>query len=271
MLSRMLLLFLLVISVQVHSQESDESAESKSSNSSNEGDWLNGVGIQVLAPDSEADADSESDSVEDQAVTTDDASQPQTKVRLKWAKKYGVWGNYGFGYTTAGFKRASKDLVFGYDKLFFDALEMGLYARMSSLTYVDSVYFENTGYTEKRSYEISSLLLGPHIRYRLVGKLGLVVGGGVSLLQSKLKGVSTNAPLPSSLTIGETTTFPLDVGYDLGFYYRYKIGQFRVGAEAGYTINSLKPANAIGELYVGFHLEYYAREIVKEVVPATND
>jgi hypothetical protein len=259
-------------------QDADKDADSNNQlvpkvnegqSSSSETDFLNGVegrvkevegGAVLIAPDADSDDDE----------GLNDNTPSGSTVRLKWAKKYGVWGNYGLGYSTAGFKRASKDIVIGYDKLFFDALEMGLYARMSSLTYVDKVYFENTGYTEKRSYEISSLLLGPHIRYRLLGKLGLVAGGGVSLLQSKLKSVNSDAPLPSSLNVGDTTTFPLDFGYDLGFYYRYKVGQFRVGAEAGYTLNSLKPSNAIGEFYAVVHLEFYGREIVKEETAAPN-
>jgi hypothetical protein len=231
--------------------------------------WLNGTNgrpkvddqVQVLGRENE--------------IGDEDDSSPQTetKTQLRWAKKHGFWANYGIGYSTAGFKRPATDMVFGYDKLFFAALEMGLYLRMSSLTYVDPVYFENTGYSENRTYEISSLLLGPHIRYRLVGQFGLVVGGGVSTLQSKLKNVTTTAPLPSSLTVGDTTMYPLDIGYDLGFYYRYKVGPFRVGAEAGYTINSLKPSNAIGEFYVSLHIEYYIRGIIKETieVPTLSD
>lgn len=231
--------------------------------------WLNGTNgrpkaddqVQVLGPENEISDEEDSN------------SQTETKTQLRWAKKHGFWANYGIGYSTAGFKRPATDIVFGYDKLFFAALEMGLYLRMSSLTYVDPVYFENTGYTENRTYEISSLLLGPHIRYRLVGQFGLVFGGGVSMLQSKLKNVTTTAPLPSSLTVGDTTMFPLDIGNDLGFYYRYKVGPFRVGAEAGYSINSLKPANAIGEFYVGLHIEYYIRGIIRETieVPTLSD
>jgi hypothetical protein len=225
-----------------------------------EENWLSGSAgrpkaedeVQVLTPENDDDDDSD--------------SQVEAKTQLRWAKLYGIWGNYGVGYSTVGFKRPARNMVFGYDKLFFAALEMGLYARISSLTYTDTVNFENTGYSERRDYEISTLLLGPHIRYRLVGQLGLVAGAGVSVLQSKLKGVSSTAPLPSSLVVGETSTFPMDTGYDLGLYYRYKVGPFRIGSEFGYAINSLKPSSAIGEFYVGLHLEYYVRGIIRETI-----
>jgi hypothetical protein len=228
----------------------------------NQENWLDGMEGRPKAEDSAAVLPLENEIGDED----DSASLTETKTKLRWVKKHGVWVNGGFGYSTLGLARPARHFILGYDKLFFAALEMGLYARIASLTYIDSIYFENTGYTENRKYEISSLLLGPHLRYRLVGKLGLVVGAGVSVLQSKLKSVSTTAPLPSSLTAGETTTFPLDIGYDLGFYYRYKVGPFRVGAELGYTINSLKPENAVGEFYLGLHIEYYIRGIIRETV-----
>lgn len=174
-----------------------------------------------------------------------------------WYERLTVHAGYGVGYSLSNTKMPTHYEV-GIGVPLGMRFTLGAFFRQSDADRQDDVTFPSTGYTENRVYRLSTQIAGAWAFYRLTKRGSVTVACGASRTTATLKEVSTDAPLPSTLTPGQTRETAWHFAYRGGLNYEYPLGSFSLGSEVGYSSSSSHPESQVNEVYGTAYLRYYS-------------
>jgi len=176
-------------------------------------------------------------------------------AELPWYRRLTFRGAFGAGFSPSAYSMPTDyEVALGYQNASW--LETGLFYRQESTRYTKDVFFPATGYTETRTYQLAATVVGLELMARTpLDWLSFVVAAGLSQTTSTPSGVTTTAPIPSSLP-SDRRVSELYLGKRYGAQLDYSFGRFSVGAEIGVSSSSSSADIEIQQTYFSGVLTY---------------
>ncbi len=216
-----------------------------------------------IAPQIEADQESAPPATSPPPLTSSETNgttePPPSEI---FVPDQGYWISVGAGMGSISTASTTQDLSLGWDYHLGPKYEFGPYYKKVALKYPEDQYFENTGYTETRSYNVVAQLYGIQLKSKLKPARYLQFGVGLCTTTSKIDSVQTDAPLAST-SGGTTKGFSPSIGLEIGYLYRFEFNRFNLGLNLGFFTTSTNVKESYSEVSAGVNFEFKTGHIVK--------
>ena len=212
-----------------------------------------------------------------QALDTEETNQkmtetPKTGEEIKPKTKeapplrppiWNIWLSYGMGIKPLNDVARPAHVELGFGRPLAGPFEYAFYLAQSSAQVRDDIYFQNTGNTENRLYEITSQGTGLRLQAKITNRTSVYSQFGITRTTSKLTQVTTDAPIPPALSPGKQEGEVWSTAYRIGASYEYFLKNLSAGASLSYGSSSSNKNAEIRDIALGAHLRFTWREAEK--------
>ena len=180
---------------------------------------------------------------------------PQSAEARTFGQGDSLWLLMGLGSPGNQMESPSQHVELGFDMVGNETLRFGPYYQIVTAIKKETVTFPSTVYSELRESNISANVLGVQGRWKWNEALNVRVGLGASQTTLRIKSVTTDAPVPSTMA-GYEQKSPGGVALQSAAQYLWPTKAGLLGGELGLNVTSLSSNDSFAEIYLAMVIHF---------------